>query len=69
MKWDYDDPLACEYFDDVEAIKETDLALLCVVDGEEIWIPKSVIDNDSEVQEEGDSGVLSVKEWFARKEM
>ncbi len=63
------DPLACEYFDDVEATAETELAILCMIHGEEWWIPKSVIGEDSEVREEGDIGILSVREWFARKEM
>lgn len=53
---------------DVEALKETDAALLCLVEGKEVWIPKSVIDDDSEVWEEGQSGDLVVHEWFATKE-
>lgn len=53
---------------DVEALKETDAALLCLIDGREVWIPKSQIDDDSEVWEEGQSGDLVVTEWFATKE-
>lgn len=56
--------------DGTECIKETDRALLVVVeDGtREVWIPKSVVDDDSEVFKEGDEGTLVVHEWFAQKE-
>lgn len=53
--------------DDVRAIKETDAALLCDINGEEIWIPKSQIDDDSEVWQEGDDGVLIISEFIAEK--
>lgn len=36
--------------------------------GEEFWIPKSVIDEDSEVQGQHDEGTLIVAEWWAEKE-
>lgn len=36
--------------------------------GEEFWIPKSVIDEDSEVQGLADEGTLIVAEWWAEKE-
>lgn len=52
-------------FDGVEAIKETGLALLCRIDGAEVWMPKSQIADDSQVTEEGDHGVLVVTEWIA----
>jgi hypothetical protein len=54
--------------DDVVALKETSLALLCLIDGKEHWLPKSVIHEDSEVSAEGDEGTLVVPEWFAEKE-
>jgi len=55
----------------VRCKKETDLALL--VEGEclpkgTLWVPKSVVHDDSEVFEEGHEGKLVVKEWFAEKE-
>jgi hypothetical protein len=34
----------------------------------EIWIPKSVIHDDSEVYKEGAEGKLVVARWFAEKE-
>jgi hypothetical protein len=54
-------------FEDVEALKETKDALLCTIDGDEVWIPKSQIDDDSEVYAEGHSGQLVVTEWIAKQ--
>jgi len=52
-----------------KAIKETESALLIQTTRvENIWIPKSQIDERSEVCSEGDSGLLIISEWFARKE-
>ena len=42
-------------------IRETDMAQLYRIDGEKVWIPKSVI------TETGDDTVM-VKSWFAKKE-
>jgi hypothetical protein len=53
--------------EDCEARVETDSALLIIIDGEEEWVPKSVIHDDSEVYEEGGEGTLVVEDWFARK--
>lgn len=55
-------------FEDAVAIKETERALLCRIDGKEHWIPKSQIDDDSEVYQDGDEGKLVVSMWFAEKE-
>lgn len=52
-------------FDDVEALKETEAALLVAIDGEEHWIPKSQIHDDSEVWAEGDTGTLAITQWLA----
>jgi hypothetical protein len=52
-------------FKAVECVKETERALLCIIDGEEKWIPKSQITEDSDVNDEGDIGTLVVTEWFA----
>jgi hypothetical protein len=54
----------------LEVKTETAKAILCVfADQSEHWIPKSVIDEDSEVfdQEHG-KGELIVQRWFAEKE-
>jgi hypothetical protein len=34
-----------------------------------VWIPKSVIDDESEVQVKGDAGTLLVARWFAEQEL
>jgi hypothetical protein len=54
---------------DAEAVKETDKALLCMLEGEEeVWVPKSVIHDDSEVYSmKANTGRLMVKGWWARK--
>lgn len=54
--------------EDVEATGETDLALYCEVDDDEgFWVPKSLIDDDSEVYEKGHVGKLVIPLWFAEK--
>jgi hypothetical protein len=44
---------------------ETDKAILCVIDDKEVWIPKSQVDQSSDVQSKGDSGTLVIPEWLA----
>lgn len=55
-------------FDDVTCKKDTGKAILVNIDGDEYWIPQSVVDDDSEVYTEGNEGTLIIKEWFAVKE-
>lgn len=55
------------WFEDVEVLHETEQAILCVVDEEEVWIPKSQIHDDSEVHKAGTSGRLIIPEWLAAK--
>jgi hypothetical protein len=51
------------------AIRTTDKAILVDLDsGEEVWVPKSCLHDDSEVYEEGHAGNVVVKEWWALKE-
>jgi len=38
------------------------------VDGEDTWIPKKLIHDDSEVCVEGDEGTLAIPEWLAEDE-
>lgn len=46
----------------------TERALLVHHDGDQVWIPKSLVE-DPEQYEKWDEGVtVLVKEWFARKE-
>lgn len=54
-------------FDDVEVVQETEAALLCRIDGKDVWIPKSQIDDDSEVYEKGTEGELVVSQWIAEQ--
>ena len=54
-------------FPDVRAIKATEAALLCEIDGVEHWIPQSQIDDDSEIFAEGDEGILVVSQWLAEQ--
>lgn len=55
---------------DATVIRETELAVLVEVDGEEVWIPDSQIDDDSEIYVgagEGTEGVLVVNDWIAKQ--
>ena len=52
-------------FEGVVCEHETDAALLCVIAGKKHWIPKSQVDDDSEVFEKGGEGALVVTEWIA----
>lgn len=51
--------------EEVECIHETDEALKCRRDTQIAWIPKSQIDDDSEVYEKGDEGTLVIPRWLA----
>lgn len=58
-------------FEDVEVIRETEKAILCIIPEvglEATWIPKSVLDEDSEVHGLEDAGALIIDRWFAIKE-
>lgn len=56
--------------EDARCIAETDRAIR--VDAQDfdepVWIPKSQVDDDSEIYELGGEGTLVVTEWFARKQ-
>lgn len=54
--------------DDVTVVRATEKALLCRLDGREVWVPRSLIGDDSEVADAGDEGTLVVATWFAEKE-
>lgn len=58
-------------FDDAECIRETVMALrVRLDDGRELWVPKSVVHDDSEVFDGYDNatGKLVLARWFADKE-
>ena len=49
---------------DVELIEETDAAGLFLIEGEEVWLPWSQVDEES-VPPEGEEGELYVRRWIA----
>jgi hypothetical protein len=52
-------------FDEIK--KETKNAFLCILEGEEIWIPKSQVADPADY-EEGDKNVgMSITEWIAKQ--
>ena len=53
--------------EEVTCIAETDKAILVQVDGENCWVPKGQVHDDSEVYAENHVGKLVVTAWFARK--
>lgn len=60
-------------FEGVTVKHATDKAMLCVIDGDEHWVPHSQVHDDSDVYYEdgqvfGDGEKLVVKEWWAEKE-
>lgn len=66
---DDEEPFKCE----AKVLRESDSgkALLCRLEsGDERWIPKSVIHDDSEVYDADDNaeGELVLQAWFAAKE-
>jgi hypothetical protein len=54
-----------------KVLRETDKAILFEnIDDEQLWVPKSVIHDDSEVWADADDkreGELIVKQWWAEK--
>jgi hypothetical protein len=60
--------------DDVEyvrvdaVLRESERAILCKIDKAQVWVPKSVIGEDSQVRAMGDKGTLAVARWFAERE-
>jgi hypothetical protein len=54
-------------FADVKCKASTDKACLCDIDGEEVWIPLSQIDEDSEVWDYEDEGTLVITRWIAEQ--
>lgn len=52
----------------VICIAESEKAILADTGEGQVWVPKSVISEDSEVQGEGDQGTLEVAQWFGRKQ-
>lgn len=51
----------------VKALRGSGLALCCLIDGDEVWIPQSQIHDDSEVYEVGGEGKLVITTWLAEQ--
>jgi hypothetical protein len=57
------------YIEDVTPIAATDKALLVLVGLDQVWIPKSLIDDESEVYSmKSGAGVLVIPGWLADRE-
>ena len=56
--------------EDVSCIKEMDKAVLCDCAewDDPKWVPKSQVEEESEVYKKGTEGTLIVSDWFAEKE-
>lgn len=56
-------------FADVYVKHATEKALLCVIDGNDHWIPRSQIHDDSEVFDDlnNDQGKLVITRWLAEQ--
>ncbi len=54
-------------FENVRCIRESASAILCAIDGDEIWIPQSQVDDDSEVFGKNHHGTLIVSQWIAEE--
>lgn len=54
--------------EDVECLKDTGKALLCLIGKREVWVPQSQVHDDSEVYAKGHKGQLVIMSWFAEQE-
>lgn len=54
-------------YDDARGIAETERAIRVDIDGEEFWIPKKAVHEDSEVWHLGHEGTLVICDWFMDK--
>ena len=53
---------------DGKITRETEKAVLFVTKtGDQLWVPKSVVHDDSDVFKNGDEGEFKVKHWWAAK--
>jgi len=49
-----------------QVIRKTDAAVLVLIDGEDVWLPWTQIEDNGEDLGEG-AGVLYLKRWLAQK--
>lgn len=53
------------YVDELK--RQTEKAALCLIDGEEVWLPWSQIDEQSDIETDGDSGDAYIPLWLAEE--
>ena len=53
--------------ENVTCSQQTPKAILCEIEGTEVWIPQSLVHVDSEVYQVGGEGMLVIPTWFAKK--
>ena len=51
----------------VSVVKETEKAFLVEAYGEQIWLPKSQMHQDSDDLAEGEIGTIIISKWIARQ--
>lgn len=51
----------------VECVKTTPAALLCLIEGDEHWIPRSQLSDESDDLSEGDIGTIFLADWLAAR--
>jgi len=54
-------------FEDAKCKHATDVAILVSIDGDDYWVPSSMVHDDSEVFEKGHEGNLIITKWIAKK--
>ena len=47
--------------EDTKCIRETEAAILVLIDDKEVWVPQSQVSDDSEVSRYGDAGTFSYR--------
>jgi len=52
---------------DVEAIRITDDAMLLENDGIQMWIPRSAIEDEGGLTQDGHNGTVLIESWIADK--
>lgn len=48
-------------------VRETDLAFLCLIDGEEYWLPKSQVSDPDDYEEGDENCEMSISEFIAHE--
>jgi len=54
-------------FPEGKIVRATEKAVLYEYEGESVWVPQSVIHDDSDIWKKEEEGVLKVKSWWAKK--